>query len=121
MRFRYDRPHIYFINLKFISDNIWQKDERFVQIMVDTSTIRMDINNWEFITGNKIDPDYTLGISVIPKPNSFINTFKRIDKDHYLIDLILGLFNGAYSHGSMMVPTIDFIQNYENVIQRLKQ
>lgn len=102
----YDHPNIYFINLKFIPDDIWINDGKIIQMILDGTSIKIHIGNFEFLTG-KERPDISQ-INIFPNPKDFINTFKRIDKDYYLVNLILSIFNGEYSFGSMMIPYIKF-------------
>lgn len=107
----YGLPHIYFIHLKFVSD----VETRYVSMMMNGINVYIDMNNYSFITGNEILTDYNMFIQTLTDKKSLIKSFKRIDKDYYLINLILSLFNGSYGHGGMMVPYMEFTNKYEDL------
>ena len=113
IRFRHNHPNIYFINLKFVPYNMTE-DEKLVKITIYPSDINIGMDNYEFITGKKLHIDDEMIIHIPSSEKAFINTFNRIDKNDYLVNLILSLFNCEYSHGSMKVPSISFVKNYES-------
>lgn len=102
IRFQYMKPHIYFINLKYESENKTYK----TSIKIDSSDVYIDTYDFEIINGGKVDISYSA------KPKDFESIFKRIDHNQYLTKLILSLFNSTYSHGGMMFPRTIFVESF---------